>query len=176
MASTVAASGPVPAGSTSVSSQSQQSVVVLRRPPPPPPPLDSVAERAGSLKTLSNDLGELLVRNLSLKRNDNGATKVVIQEELVGSVVSEERVVDGGDSVGLIKRDRVLGSNRNSLCDTFSSVNKLIKLKRVSSDNSGSGSLGNSGGASINPPPQAKFKRVEVTMTLFRGITFRGTS
>lgn len=150
MASTVASAGPVAAaGSTPVSSQAQ-SVVVLRRPPPPSP--DVVAEKAPSLKTLSSDLGELLVRNLNLKRSTEGGTKVVVQEELVGAVVSEEQRVLDGDSVGLIKRDRVLGSNRNSLCDTFSSVNKLIKLKRVSSDSSGS--LSNSG-ACINPPPQA---------------------
>uniref|UniRef100_A0A8D8IJ11 RBR-type E3 ubiquitin transferase n=1 Tax=Culex pipiens TaxID=7175 RepID=A0A8D8IJ11_CULPI len=140
MASTLAS----PAGSTPT--VTPQSVVVLRASEPPSVGGEKVEVRTG-LKTLSNDLSELLVRNLSLKRN----------EELVGEVEQ-----NSSDSVSLIGRNRV--NNRNSLCDTFSSVNKLIKLKRVSSDLSGYGgkSLGGSDVHSINPPPQAKFKRVEV--------------
>ncbi|XP_055608761.1 uncharacterized protein LOC129756032 [Uranotaenia lowii] len=137
------------------------------------------------LKTLSNDLSEILVKNLSLKRGENcteesptnsnpnhtnptstNPTAVVAQREIV--------VVGESDNLNLIQRKSSINNNnnRNSLCDTFSSVNKLIKLKRVSSDSSSiSGSsyakvIGSSEQQlhSINPPPQAKFKRVEISV------------
>lgn len=134
------------------------------------------ADNTRTLKNLSNDLSELLVKNLSLKRNSEGFCGTVVVED----PLRDESSVGGGgddrhyssDSLGLITRSKQ--ANRNSLCDTFSSVNKLIKLKRVSSDSSsisGYTKIYHPGGVdvpgqqhSINPPPQAKFKRVEISV------------
>ncbi|XP_053688826.1 uncharacterized protein LOC128738036 [Sabethes cyaneus] len=123
-----------------------------------------------SLKTLHSDLSELLVKNLNLKRvsgeicekcpPENGAEDLL---QSSGSIIPQS--CEDSDSDCLIQNRK---PNRNSLCDTFSSVNKLIKLKRVSSDSSSiSGYMKvHSGGEvhSINPPPQAKFKRVEISV------------
>ncbi|XP_055620338.1 uncharacterized protein LOC129764841 [Toxorhynchites rutilus septentrionalis] len=123
-----------------------------------------------SFKALSNDLSELLVKNLSIKRGETCAERCA--NNVVGAEdpsAANNCVValcenSESDSLHLINRK----PNRNSLCDTFSSVNKLIKLKRVSSDSSGNLSgytKFHSGNIhSINPPPQAKFKRVEISV------------
>lgn len=140
-----------------------------------------------TLKTLSNDLSELLVKNLSLKRNSETCCGGGAAEDPSSLAVNNGCPalsdigigigVGGGDSnsdsLNLINRSR--GQNRNSLCDTFSSVNKLIKLKRVSSDSSSisgytkihSGDVTHQ--HSINPPPQAKFKRVEISVQELSG-------
>ncbi|XP_055529235.1 uncharacterized protein LOC129721106 [Wyeomyia smithii] len=124
-----------------------------------------------SLKTLHSDLSELLVKNLSLKRVSGeildkcpppeSGTENLLQTS--SSFIAHS--CESSDSDSLIHSRK---PNRNSLCDTFSSVNTLIKLKRVSSDSSSiSGYMKvHSGGDlhSINPPPQAKFKRVEISV------------
>lgn len=133
---------------------------------------DNSRTSASTLKNLSNDLSELLVKNLSLKRNSESLCTLEDPSVLTNESSGGGSEGHNSDSLGLITRSKQ--PNRNSLCDTFSSVNKLIKLKRVSSDSSsisgytkiyhpgvgGESTLQHS----INPPPQAKFKRVEVSV------------
>ncbi|XP_052862970.1 uncharacterized protein LOC128269521 [Anopheles cruzii] len=91
--------------------------------------LTAEANRTASLKTLSCDLSELLVKNLSLRRS---ATS---ERRPHGGDTHEELSACGGGGGGSTSNPHHNNnSGRNSLCETFTSVNKLIKLKRVSSD------------------------------------------
>ncbi|XP_058832850.1 uncharacterized protein LOC131690825 [Topomyia yanbarensis] len=181
MTTTIVPSGPP-------SPQAPAPVVVLRSKIPPasvvdhqnltPPVVGGVrlAENrtnSPSLKTLHSDLSELLVKNLSLKRGGDNCTEKCptsgggLGEDLLTGSSCEPCENSDCDSLNLIQNRK---SNRNSLCDTFSSVNKLIKLKRVSSDSScisGYSKVHCGELHSINPPPQAKFKRVEISVQEF---------
>ncbi|XP_050091826.1 mucin-19 [Anopheles aquasalis] len=92
-----------------------------------------------SLKTLSCDLSELLVRNLSLRRSETSERQPCQQQQqhqqpLVDKI--EEQCCVSGVPPSSGGGGGTSNANRNSLCDTFPSVNKFIKLKRVSSDGS----------------------------------------
>uniref|UniRef100_A0A1S4GN87 E3 ubiquitin-protein ligase RNF144B n=1 Tax=Anopheles gambiae TaxID=7165 RepID=A0A1S4GN87_ANOGA len=165
------------------------------------------SNRTTSLKTLSCDLSEILVKNLSLRRSETSERRPHADtlEQLEpatssGPVVQQHPQCIGTAGSGTID-GRVSSSGsgaasgdsraQTTLCDTFTSVNKLIRLKRVSSDGnnlsrlstvvtttnaSGGCGGGPGGGAGANytkilepdpgkpPPPSGSFKRVEISV------------
>ncbi|ETN60158.1 hypothetical protein AND_008226, partial [Anopheles darlingi] len=134
-----------------------------------------------SLKTLSCDLSELLVRNLSLRRSETSERQPCQQQQhqqLVDKL--EEQFCGSGGGSG------TSNANRNSLCDTFPSVNKFIKLKRVSSDGSNLSRLsvvattaaGGNCTKIVEQPSTtgARFKRVEISVRQGRTTPSSATS
>ncbi|KFB44411.1 hypothetical protein ZHAS_00012357 [Anopheles sinensis] len=140
------------------------------------------ANRTTSLKTLSCDLSEILVKNLSLKRSETSERRSQPPPDDV--TVEECSGTGGGGGGGLCGAQSANNSvsygsanSRHSLCDTFTSVNKFIKLKRVSSDGSNLSRFSSvvaasaGGGANytriveqpVRQPPPA-FKRVEISV------------
>uniref|UniRef100_A0A182FE52 Uncharacterized protein n=1 Tax=Anopheles albimanus TaxID=7167 RepID=A0A182FE52_ANOAL len=127
-----------------------------------------------SLKTLSCDLSELLVRNLSLRRSETSERQPCQQQQqqpLVDKL--EEQCCGSGVPLGSAGGGGTSNANRSSLCDTFPSVNKFIKLKRVSSDGSNLSRLsvvattatgGNYTKIVEQPTTGARFKRVEISV------------
>uniref|UniRef100_A0A182P599 Uncharacterized protein n=1 Tax=Anopheles epiroticus TaxID=199890 RepID=A0A182P599_9DIPT len=140
--------------------------------------------RTKSLKTLSCDLSEILVKNLSLRRSETSERRPHADtlEELSVTSTGAGSGIDGGaiSSGSGSARDSSGGSRTQSaLCDTFTSVNKLIRLKRVSSDGSNLSRLStvvttNAGGGAnytkiLEPaggklPPAGSYKRVEISV------------
>uniref|UniRef100_A0A182YNQ5 Uncharacterized protein n=1 Tax=Anopheles stephensi TaxID=30069 RepID=A0A182YNQ5_ANOST len=152
--------------------------------------------RTTSLKTLSCDLSEILVKNLSLRRSETSerhAHADTLEELSVtssGSVQQQQQhpqcsitsAGSGPDCVGSSGSSGYDSGSRTqgtSLCDTFTSVNKLIRLKRVSSDGSNLSRLSSvvttnagSGGTNctkiLEPPPgkqpAGSYKRVEISV------------
>ncbi|XP_058060453.1 serine-rich adhesin for platelets [Anopheles bellator] len=99
------------------------------------------ANRTASLKTLSCDLSELLVKNLSLRRSATSERRphggdTLEELSACGGGVGSPPGNGGGGTTSKPHHNINNNNNggRNSLCETFTSVNKLIKLKRVSSD------------------------------------------
>ncbi|XP_058125764.1 mediator of RNA polymerase II transcription subunit 1 [Anopheles ziemanni] len=150
------------------------------------------ANRTTSLKTLSCDLSEILVKNLSLKRSETSERRSqppaddVTVEEYSGVIGPPTNGGSGGGGglVGVCGAQSANNSasygsanSRHSLCDTFTSVNKFIKLKRVSSDGSNlsrfSSVVAASAGGGANytriveqpaKQPAPAFKRVEISV------------
>lgn len=153
--------------------------------------------RTSSLKTLSCDLSEILVKNLSLKRSETSERRPrdTLEEELstatLGPVQQHGTTVggsgtDGGSGIGAYGSSSSSGNRtQGTLCDTFTSVNKFIRLKRVSSDGSNLSRLAsvvtttNAGGSGasnytkiVEPAPGrpavpsggSAFKRVEISV------------
>ncbi|XP_053677150.1 mucin-5AC [Anopheles nili] len=157
------------------------------------------AGRTTSLKTLSCDLSEILVKNLSLKRSETSERRPqtdTLEELLTASgpgVPAGSGIPDSGGASGSASSSgNPYGSRtQGTLCDTFTSVNKFIRLKRVSSDGSNLSRLSSvvaiatttgttSGNATTGvtanyskivdpvvpgkPPPNSTFKRVEISV------------
>uniref|UniRef100_A0A182Q0S4 E3 ubiquitin-protein ligase RNF144B n=1 Tax=Anopheles farauti TaxID=69004 RepID=A0A182Q0S4_9DIPT len=149
--------------------------------------------RTASLKTLSCDLSEILVKNLSLKRSETSERRTQSEafEELStttpGQVLQhlQHSPAVGSDTDGCsgIGANSGYGSSGNrtqgTFCDTFTSVNKFIRLKRVSSDGSNLSRLSSvvtttNAGSGANhtkivesassKPPTGTFKRVEISV------------
>ncbi|XP_050073587.1 uncharacterized protein LOC126561465 [Anopheles maculipalpis] len=152
--------------------------------------------RTRSLKTLSCDLSEILVKNLSLRRSETSERRSHAADTLEElSVTSSDSVqhpqcsiaaagsgttdcvgCSGGSSSGY---DSGANRTQGTLCDTFTSVNKFIRLKRVSSDGNNLSRLSSTvvtangaGGTNytkIHEPtpgklPPSSFKRVEISV------------
>ncbi|XP_052893325.1 mucin-5AC [Anopheles moucheti] len=156
----------------------------------------SETNRTTSLKTLSCDLSEILVKNLSLRRSEtserrphadtldvlSAASSGTVQQHSQCSIITAGS--GGTDCVGSSSGSSVCAVDSGSrtqgtLCDTFTSVNKFIRLKRVSSDGNNLSRLSavvttNAGGGANytkivdqpvpGKPPPGSFKRVEISV------------
>uniref|UniRef100_A0A182WAD0 Uncharacterized protein n=1 Tax=Anopheles minimus TaxID=112268 RepID=A0A182WAD0_9DIPT len=154
----------------------------------------SETNRTTSLKTLSCDLSEILVKNLSLRRSEtserrphadildevSATSSNSVQQHPQCSITAETGGTEcvgssgsGGSAVDSCSR------TQGTLCDTFTSVNKFIRLKRVSSDGNNLSRLSavvttNAGGGGNHTklvdqpvpgkPPPRSFKRVEISV------------
>ncbi|XP_049292923.1 mucin-5AC [Anopheles funestus] len=154
----------------------------------------SETNRTTSLKTLSCDLSEILVKNLSLRRSETSERRShadTLDELSATSSDSVQqhpqcRIITAGSGTDCVGSSGSSGSvvdssdrAQGTLCDTFTSVNKLIRLKRVSSDGNNLNRLSAvvttnvGGGANYTKivdqsvpgkPPLGSLRRVEISV------------
>uniref|UniRef100_A0A182LUH1 Uncharacterized protein n=1 Tax=Anopheles culicifacies TaxID=139723 RepID=A0A182LUH1_9DIPT len=150
----------------------------------------SESNRTTSLKTLSCDLSEILVKNLSLRRSESSERRPHADTLVEVSAASSNSVqqhpqcsitagTGGTDCIGSSGSGDSGSRTQGTLCDTFTSVNKFIRLKRVSSDGNNLSRLSavvtTNAGSGANytklvdqpvpgKPPPGSYKRVEISV------------